>query len=74
MGEGNQRLIRIRVDRVACSGHARCFAAAPELYTVDELGFSDIGQLQVSAAMAEAAHRGAAACPERAITVEVVVP
>ena len=30
--------MRVRVDRERCQGHARCFALAPELFELDELG------------------------------------
>jgi len=30
--------MRIRIDADACQGHNRCFALAPELVDVDDLG------------------------------------
>jgi ferredoxin len=62
--------MKIRVDKTLCSGHARCFAVAPELYEIDEVGFSAIDEQEVPPGMEEVARRGADACPERAITIE----
>lgn len=44
--------------------------AAPELYQLDETGYSALGVLEVPAGMETAAREGAAACPERAISIE----
>jgi ferredoxin len=60
--------MRIRVDRSKCSGHALCATAAPDLYTLDDDGYSNVGKLDVPAGMEELARRGMAACPELAIT------
>ena len=32
------KVLRVRVDRERCQGHARCFALAPELFELDEFG------------------------------------
>jgi ferredoxin len=62
--------MRIRVDRSKCTGHALCATAAPDLYTLDDDGYSNVGALDVPAGMEELARRGMAACPELAITME----
>ena len=62
--------MRIRVDKDLCTGHARCFATEPELYELDEVGYSAIDELDVPPGMEDAARRGADACPERAISIE----
>jgi ferredoxin len=62
--------MRIHVDNDKCTGHARCFSEAPELYELDEVGYSAITDLEVPPGSEEAARRGASSCPERAITVE----
>lgn len=62
--------MKIRVDKERCSGHARCWAEAPELYEIDEVGYSAIDELDVPPGMEDVARRGANACPERAITIE----
>lgn len=61
--------MRILVDHELCTGHARCAAMAPDLFPLDEVGYSAIIDLEVPSGSEEAAHLGADACPERAITV-----
>jgi ferredoxin len=62
--------MRIRVERSRCQGHAMCFAAAPELFTIDELGYTELsGDLEIDEVHEEHARLGARACPERAITI-----
>lgn len=61
--------MRIVVDKSKCSGHARCNAVAPEVYELDDLGYVDVGDMEIPAGLEQAARDGAAACPERAITV-----
>jgi ferredoxin len=62
--------MRIRVDRSKCSGHALCAATAPELYTLDDDGYSNVGELDVPPGMEDLARRGFEACPELAVTLE----
>jgi ferredoxin len=62
--------MRIHVDTERCSGHARCQALAPEVYELDELGYNVTSLKEVAPELAESARRGAAACPEQAITIE----
>ena len=62
--------MRIRVDRSKCSGHALCAATAPELYTLDDDGYSNVGELDVPPGMEDLARRGMEACPELAVTLE----
>lgn len=63
--------VRLRLDVDACVGHGRCYALAPEIYLPDDLGHCEIVSDTVEGAAAERARRAAAACPERALTVEV---
>ena len=62
--------MRIRVDRSKCSGHALCAATAPEIYTLDDDGYSNVGELDVPPGMEDLARRGMEACPELAVTLE----
>ena len=62
--------MKVRVDQAACSGHARCNATAPSIYKIDDMGYCAITELTVPEGLEEPAEKGAAACPERAITVE----
>ena len=62
--------MKIRVDRQICQGHALCNAEAPELFTLDDDGYSNVGVKEVPLGMEDIARRGMLACPERAITIE----
>jgi ferredoxin len=61
--------MKIRVDRTMCQGHAMCAGEAPDLYTLDDDGYSNVDDLEVPPGMEQLARRGMAACPERAITI-----
>ncbi|MFE9924516.1 ferredoxin [Streptomyces sp. NPDC005774] len=61
--------MKITVDTTACSGHARCAAAAPELFRLDDDGYALVIEGEVPKDLEEAARDGERACPERAITL-----
>jgi ferredoxin len=58
------------IDLAKCSGHARCYATDPELFQIDDIGYALRPEFEVPAGAEEVAREGAAACPERAITVD----
>jgi ferredoxin len=63
-------MVKISVDHGKCTGHARCHATAAEIYPIDDDGYVAIdGGITVEDAHLALAEAGAAACPERAITV-----
>jgi ferredoxin len=64
-------MMKFTVSR-QCSGHARCFELAPDVYEVDDNGYNlDIGNtVNVAAGNDTAARLGADSCPERAIIIE----
>ena len=58
------------VDAEKCQGHNRCFAIAPELFDVDDLGNAFvIGDGMVPTELEAKARLAMANCPERAITI-----
>jgi ferredoxin len=59
----------VTLDTTKCSGHARCYAAAPEVYELDDDGYCIIDNLTVPVPLEQSAREGAAACPERALTI-----
>jgi ferredoxin len=61
--------VRVVVDREACHGHARCNAASPEIYELDDVGYVAIRTADVPAGLEDQARRGALDCPERAISI-----
>lgn len=63
--------MRVRVNRERCQGHNRCYALAPDLFDVDELGYAGaIGDGQVAPDREEQARLAVANCPEHAIELE----
>jgi ferredoxin len=63
--------MKVHVDPDKCQGHNRCYAIAPELFDVDDLGQAhEVGDGEVPPALEEKARLAAANCPEFAIVVE----
>jgi ferredoxin len=61
--------MNVIVNRAMCQGHALCNQAAPDLFTLDDEGYSDVTESEVPAGSEEIARRGALRCPELAITI-----
>jgi len=62
--------VRVHVDGDKCQGHNRCYALAPELFDVDDLGYAhEVGDGTVPTGMEDKARMAAANCPEFAITI-----
>ena len=62
--------MRVRGDAAQCQGHNRCYALAPDLFDVDDLGYATaVGDGVVPAGMEEQARLAAANCPELAIEI-----
>jgi ferredoxin len=62
--------VRIVIDREGCSGHARCHAIDPELFTLDEDGYSDVTSFEVPPDKEKVAQNAVLSCPEMAIRAE----
>ena len=61
--------VKIQVDCEKCQGHALCASQASEVYELDDTGYNSMGSFTVVQGQEEAARRGAAWCPEGAITL-----
>jgi ferredoxin len=60
----------VHVDSEKCQGHNRCYAIAPDLFDVDDLGFAtERNDGIVPAPLQEKARAAAANCPEFAIQI-----
>jgi ferredoxin len=59
--------VKIRVDPDKCQGHARCYALAPELFSVDDYGQASVIVDEVPTELVEKADLAIANCPEYAI-------
>jgi ferredoxin len=62
--------MRVKVIAEKCQGHNRCFALAPELFDVDDLGNAhEVGDGTVPAELEDKARLAVANCPEFAIQI-----
>ena len=62
--------MHVKVNTDKCQGHNRCFALAPELFDVDDLGNAhEIGDGLVPSELVDKARLAAANCPEFAIQI-----
>ncbi len=62
--------MKITIDPALCSGHARCAAAAPEVFRLDDDGYALPFGGEVPPELEQAAGDGELACPERAVTID----
>ncbi len=63
--------MRVVVDESVCTGHGRCYALAPEVFTPDDYGHCALVHAagEVPDALADAARLGRDNCPEQAISL-----
>lgn len=66
--------MRVHVDPQRCQGHARCAALAPDVFELDENGFSTTRDTPVPPELQVDAGKAARSCPEDAITVTEDTP
>jgi ferredoxin len=65
--------LRGTVDRERCQGHTRCYAIAPELFELDDLGNArEVGDSLVPPELQEKARLTETNCPEEAVSVRPV--
>ena len=63
--------MRITLDGTRCTGHGRCYVVAPAVFDADDDGYGVVRNgAEVAQGDERAARRGAANCPEDAITLE----
>lgn len=63
--------MRVSVDNDLCDARGRCNVVDPELFTLDEDGYSDIGlDKQVPAGKEDAAEQGVEVCPVQALRTD----
>ena len=62
--------MKVRVDPRLCQGHNRCISVAPDLFDIDEEGFSSaMGDGTVPPGMQDLAGLAVDNCPEQAISL-----
>jgi ferredoxin len=62
--------MKIRIQKSACVGNARCAAISEQLFPLDDVGYISVEEVDVPPGQEDLARRGARACPERIIRVE----
>ena len=62
--------MKLRINKAACVGNARCAAVSEELFPLDDDGYIAVEEIDVPPGKEDLARRGARACPERIIVVE----
>ena len=61
--------MKIKGNTTRCSGHARCAAVAPELFSLDDNGYINFEEKEITPEQLALAQRGVRACPERALSL-----
>jgi ferredoxin len=59
--------VRLRVNPIACEGHALCVELLPELIRIDDWGYPIIDVADVPGELESLARRAADACPTLAL-------
>jgi len=62
--------VRLRVNPIACEGHALCAELLPELIRLDDWGYPIIEPAEVPTELMELAERAVDACPTLALLIE----
>jgi ferredoxin len=62
--------VKVRLEQSRCVGHAQCYAVDPNLFPIDESGYSILQEHQVRPEDAELVRDGVASCPEMALILE----
>lgn len=62
--------MKLRLDTAQCVGHALCHATDPDLFPIDDDGYSSIRAVQIGDGEVERARHGVNACPERALMLD----
>ncbi|EHB47028.1 hypothetical protein MycrhDRAFT_6087 [Mycolicibacterium rhodesiae JS60] len=62
--------MRVRLERSRCVGHAQCYAVEPELFPIDDMGYSTLEDHEVAPGDEQRTRDGVAACPEEALILD----
>ena len=62
--------MRARIDELKCQGQGRCYQIAPGFFSPDDIGQGHVENPDVPEKLEALVRRAAAACPERAITID----
>jgi len=62
--------MKVHLERSKCAGHAQCYALHPDLFPIDEEGYSILEEHTVAPGDEQATREGVNACPEVALIIE----
>jgi ferredoxin len=62
--------MKVRLEQSKCVGHAQCYAVDPELFPIDDSGYSVLQEREVKSEDERKTREGVAACPELALVLE----
>ena len=62
--------MKVRLEQSKCVGHAQCYAVDPELFPIDDSGYSTLEEREVRPEDEQLTGDGVAACPELALILE----
>jgi ferredoxin len=63
-------MMKVHLERSKCAGHAQCYAVDPELFPIDNEGYSILQEHAVARGDEQVIRDGVAACPELALVIE----
>jgi ferredoxin len=62
--------VKVRLEQSKCVGHAQCYAVDPDLFPIDESGYSILQERVVRPEEEQVTRDGVASCPEMALILE----
>jgi ferredoxin len=62
--------MKVRLDGSRCAGHALCASVDPDLFPLDDSGYSTLEPHVVAPGDEHTVRQGVAACPEMALIVD----
>jgi ferredoxin len=62
--------VRVRLEKSKCVGHAQCYAVDPDLFPIDESGYSILEEREVASEDVQVTRDGVASCPEMALIID----
>ncbi len=61
--------MKVRLEHSKCVGHAQCYAVDPDLFPIDDSGYSILEPTEVRVEDEQRVRDGVAACPELALVL-----
>ena len=65
-----ENLVKVRLEKSRCVGHAQCYAVDPDLFPIDASGYSVLEEREVGPEDEQLIRDGVSSCPEMALIIE----